>query len=203
MSYIPTLVASLERRLDELATEIVSLERARAALSTTTSAGPSTPTGVKHGAAKPRARRRLARTPKAPASPATPKAPANGDADPAAASAPGAREARKPRRQPATKPALRQRATTTLAVEELERMLANATAGLSASEIAQESEAGYNRVLTLLRKLEASGHVRRTGTRRSTLWRLVTDEERIAERAAELERQAAVPGRRRGRARAS
>jgi hypothetical protein len=48
---------------------------------------------------------------------------------------------------------------------------------------------------------------RRTGSRRSTLWLLITDEERIAQRAAELERLAG--GRRedrtqrRGRARAS
>lgn len=82
-------------------------------------------------------------------------------------------------------------------------MLAVAASGLSATEIAQEAEAGYNGILALLRRLESAGRVRRTGSRRTTLWRLITDEERIAERAAELERAASAPGRRRGRARSS
>jgi hypothetical protein len=43
-------------------------------------------------------------------------------------------------------------------------------------------------MLARLGELESSGTVRRTGSRRSTLWLLITDEERIAQRAAELER---------------
>jgi hypothetical protein len=41
----------------------------------------------------------------------------------------------------------------------------------------------------MLRDLEREGEVRRTGASRSTRWRLVTEEERIAKRAAELEKQ--------------
>jgi len=52
----------------------------------------------------------------------------------------------------------------------------------SAGAIAERAGAGYRRVLALLRELEAAGKVRRTGVRRSTLWRLITDEERIAAR---------------------
>jgi hypothetical protein len=65
-------------------------------------------------------------------------------------------------------------------------MLSGRTEGLSAISISKQAGAGYNQVLGLLRQLEGSGDVRRTGTRRTSLWRLVTDEDRIAERAAEL-----------------
>jgi hypothetical protein len=68
----------------------------------------------------------------------------------------------------------------------LERLLADTSAGLSAKAIAAQAGAGYNRTLKLLGELEAAGQVRRSGSRRSTVWRLITDEERIAERAAEL-----------------
>jgi hypothetical protein len=85
----------------------------------------------------------------------------------------------------------------------LERLLADASAGLSANAIAQQAGAGYARTLKLLHELEAAGQVRRSGSRRSTVWQLITDEERIAERAAELERLRSAPSQRRGRARAS
>jgi len=74
---------------------------------------------------------------------------------------------------------------------------------LSATAIAEQTGAGYNPTLTLLRELEAAGQVRRSGSRRTTVWRLITDEDRIAERAAELERRSSLPSQRRGRARAS
>lgn len=62
-------------------------------------------------------------------------------------------------------------------------------------------------MLLLLRELEAAGTVRRTGTRRSTLWLLTVEEERAFEPTAEVEHLADGPkdGRtqRRGQARAS
>ena len=58
--------------------------------------------------------------------------------------------------------------------------------GLSAVTIAERSGASYNQVLELLREREQAGDIRRSGTRRTSLWRVITDEERIAERAAEL-----------------
>jgi hypothetical protein len=69
----------------------------------------------------------------------------------------------------------------------LEAMLGEAEDGLSAITISKRSQAGYGKVRDLLRELESAGQVRRTGTRRTSLWRLITDEERIAERTAELE----------------
>ena len=87
--------------------------------------------------------------------------------------------------------------------ETLERLLADTSAGLSANAIAERAGARYNPTLKLLRELEAAGLVRRSGSRRSTVWRLVTDEERIAERAAELERRRSIPSQQRRRARAS
>jgi DNA-binding IclR family transcriptional regulator len=87
--------------------------------------------------------------------------------------------------------------------EALERLLADTSAGLSANAIAKRAGAGYARTLKLLHQLEAAGHVRRLGVRRSTIWRLITDEERIAQRAAELERLRSGPSQRRGRTRAS
>ena len=68
------------------------------------------------------------------------------------------------------------------------RVLSTAESGLSASAIADEADADYPATLKLLRELEVAGRIRRDGTRRSTRWRLITDEERIAVRAAELER---------------
>ena len=109
-----------------------------------------------------------------------------------------------PRRSP------RQRAVTrpgpgsgAIGPETLERLLADTWAGLSANAIAKQAGAGYARTLKLLHELEAAGQVRRSGARRSTVWQLITDEDRIAERAAELERLRSAPSRRRGTARTS
>jgi hypothetical protein len=44
-----------------------------------------------------------------------------------------------------------------------------------------------------LRELERAGEVRSAGERRGTRWTLVTDEDRIAQRVAELERSRAMP----------
>jgi hypothetical protein len=66
----------------------------------------------------------------------------------------------------------------------LERLLANNSEGLSANAIAKQADAGYAPTLRLLHELEAAGQVRRSGSRRSTVWRLITGEERIAQRAA-------------------
>ena len=85
------------------------------------------------------------------------------------------------------RPAGPRRPVEVLPAGKLEAMLREAESGLSAITISKRSNAGYGQVLELLRDLERAGQVRRSGTRRTSLWRLVTDEERIAERAAELE----------------
>jgi DNA-binding Lrp family transcriptional regulator len=116
-------------------------------------------------------------------------------------------EVPKPRRRAAAKATPTKRPAASLTAEQLERLLADATSGLSAGAIAERAGVGYSRVLALVRELEASGKVRRTGTRRSTLWLGITDEDRIAQRAAELERLVGARrndrSQRRGRARAS
>jgi hypothetical protein len=186
MSYIPTLLASLDARLDELASEISTLEDGRAALRTPTPA--TAPAVIAHNGAARKRPRRLTPQTKIPA--LEPAAPA---ADPkpelaAAASNGASAEAPNPRRRAVAKATPTKRSGASLTAEQLERSLADVvTSGLSAGAIAQRAGVGYSRVLALLRELEASGKVRRTGTRRSTLWLLITDEDRIATRAAELQ----------------
>ena len=67
-----------------------------------------------------------------------------------------------------------------------ERMLAESD-GLTTAALAEQAGADRDQVLTLLRDLEQARRVRRTGERRSTRWHAITDEDRIRERAAELE----------------
>jgi hypothetical protein len=88
------------------------------------------------------------------------------------------------RKQP--KPARR---TGVLLAEQLERILAQSADGISTSAIASQGNADPAQVLTLLREAEATGDVRRTGERRGTRWHAITDEDRIAARAAELAAQ--------------
>ena len=88
----------------------------------------------------------------------------------------------RPARTTRTKPK-----TEVLMAGKLEQMLGMAD-GLTTSAISQETDANRNQVRTLLRELETSGRVRRSGQRRGTRWHLITDEDRIAARAAELEK---------------
>jgi hypothetical protein len=215
MSYVPTLIASLNARLDELAAEISTLEQTRAALRTSGLA-PQRAAVDHDGAADERSRR-----PTAPAKPPAPRrrqsaedsqpgvADARANGSSATASKPRRRAAATatPKSRGAARTAPKRRSIASLTADQLERLLAGATSGLSATAIAARANVGYSRVLALLRALEASGKVRRTGSRRSTLWLLITDEDRIAQRTAELERLMGArrndPSQRRGRARAS
>jgi hypothetical protein len=67
----------------------------------------------------------------------------------------------------------------------LEQLL-GASDGLTTAALAQETNADPGQMLPLLRELEAAGKIRRTGERRGVRWHAVTDEDRIAARAAEL-----------------
>jgi hypothetical protein len=205
MSYIPTLLASLDARLDELATEISTLEGGRAALRTATPAAP--PMAIAHnGAARKRPRRRIPQTTTPAPQPTAPAADPKPELSPVAVNG-ASSEVPKPRRRAAAKATAAKRSVASVTAEQLEQLLADVTSGLSAGAIAERAGVGYSRVLALLRELEASGKVRRTGTRRSTLWLLITDEDRIAQRAAELERLVGARrddrSQRRGRPRAS
>jgi hypothetical protein len=61
--------------------------------------------------------------------------------------------------------------------------------GLTTTALAHHTGAHRTRILAVLRRLETDGQIRRSGVRRGTRWHLITDEDRIALRAAELARQ--------------
>jgi predicted ArsR family transcriptional regulator len=63
--------------------------------------------------------------------------------------------------------------------------------GLSVAALAKELGIGAARIRTHLNELQRSGQVRSEGSRRTSRWRIVTDEDRIADRVAELERSRA------------
>jgi hypothetical protein len=98
--------------------------------------------------------------------------------------------ARSPRRNAARKASRARRAISAppIATDTLEQLLSG-TDGVATATLAQRANARTDAVLAGLKELEAAGRVRRTGQRRSTRWRLITDEDRIQERAAELDAQ--------------
>lgn len=71
--------------------------------------------------------------------------------------------------------------------------LLTGTQGLTTSALADLAGGDRRQVLTLLREMEAAGQVRRSGERRATRWHAITDEDRVAARVAELERQRKQP----------
>jgi hypothetical protein len=62
----------------------------------------------------------------------------------------------------------------------------SSTEGLSTSALAERVGANPTQVLGLLRDMEKTDRVRRTGHARATRWHVVSEEQRIEERAAEL-----------------
>ena len=77
------------------------------------------------------------------------------------------------------------RAVEVVPAGRLEALLSE-NGGLTTSVLAERTNGDRDQVLTLLRELEATGRIRRSGQRRSTRWHAITDEDRIRERAAEL-----------------
>ncbi len=75
-----------------------------------------------------------------------------------------------------------------LPVETLAAALAGSD-GMTTGELAQATNGNSRQLLSLLKEQEAAGQVRRSGQRRGTRWHLITEEDRIAARAAELENQ--------------
>lgn len=67
--------------------------------------------------------------------------------------------------------------------------LLDGSAGMSTSELAKATNGQSDQILGLLRELEQADQVRRSGQRRGTRWHLITDEDRVAARAAELAAQ--------------
>jgi hypothetical protein len=133
------------------------------------------------------AREALERTNGQPEKPAEPDEPARPPEPPAASSgtdgrsrqAKATRSRRRPRRARA------KRSFDVVPAGKLELLLSGGE-GLTTSALADRANGDRDQVLMLLRELEAAGRVRRTGQRRGTRWHVITDEERIEQRAAEL-----------------
>jgi hypothetical protein len=202
MPDIPQLVAAIDSRLADIAAEIAALDSAKAQLAAPRSSGEA------HAVTEATATRSRRRAPRSRLTP-PPQQPKPASGRRACTSVEAARDGeslvtpRRSTRKGAPTPKRADSSVGRVGADTLERLLADASAGLSANAIAKQAGAGYARTLKLLHELEAAGQVRRSGARRSTVWRLITDEERIAERAAELERLRGAPSRRRGRAKAS
>ena len=182
MSDIPQLVAAIDSRLADIAVEISALGAAKAELVATPAGGEAPAITTDATVTRPRrraARRRVTPSPK-PSDPTTGRrTPEPGNAAPENGSAVTPKRSTRKRAATATRP---RSGGGAVGAETLERLLADTSTGLSANAIARRAGAAYSRTLKLLRELEAAGQVRRSGSRRSTVWRLITDEERIAER---------------------
>jgi hypothetical protein len=67
--------------------------------------------------------------------------------------------------------------------------LLDGSAGMSTSQLAKATNGRSAQILAVLRDLEKTDQIRRSGQRRGTRWHLITDEDRIAARAAQLAAQ--------------
>jgi hypothetical protein len=61
--------------------------------------------------------------------------------------------------------------------------------GMTTRELATATHGQQSQILALLRELEQTNQVRRSGQRRGTRWHLITDEDRTATRVAVLSRR--------------
>ena len=168
------IVESIDNRLRELNDEIKTLDAARVALD-----------GREDRPSRRRAAGVTKRRSSAPRASSRPKASAQStrEASPHVVSAPASRprkRARKPSRP-------RARPTSRLITADRLESLLSTNGGLTTSALAEQAGGNRDHVLRLLRDLETAGRIRRTGQRRGTRWHAITDEDRIRERAAELE----------------
>jgi hypothetical protein len=196
------IIISIDKRLAEARKEIASLQSALSAMSKPSKAarGSSTRVARTNGAAPAkqtaptkRAKQTKQTTPTkepvatkqaAPAKEAK-QAKQTTPADNGAAATPAASTNG---RSPRTRRAPAKRRTDVVPAGKLVTLLGTGS-GMSTAELVKQTGGDRQQLLTLLRELEAAGTVRRSGERRSTLWHIITDEDRIAERVAQLERQ--------------
>jgi hypothetical protein len=66
------------------------------------------------------------------------------------------------------------------------KALLSGSKGLTTRELASSTNGEQRQILSLLREMESDDQVRRSGQRRGTHWHLITDEDRISARVAEL-----------------
>lgn len=197
MPDIAQILDAIDQRLADANEEIDSLSAARSIL-----AGDHAPR-TRRGSGRRRGRPRRGEEVPAAAAPASSPAPTPVPAPPptpAATAAPAAGESvaavestagktgRAGRAPRAT--SRRSRRSEERPEQTIEALLGETPDGMSAVALSKRAGMGYARVLTRLHQLEAAGTVLSTGTKRTSLWRLVTDEDRIAKRVAELERAA-------------
>lgn len=192
MTATTDILRSIENRIQEIQNEIDTLTTARAALRN--GEGPANArVKAAPSAATTRRSARRSRTAAATTAAVTATSPeptaaaAASEAPPAASPAAAApsRAAATPRRARGGRRAKPQRKTEIVPAGKLELLLAD-TGGLTTSALAEQTNGNRDQVLTLLRELETAGRIRRSGQRRSTRWHVITDEDRVAQRAAEL-----------------
>jgi hypothetical protein len=167
------IVESIDKRLRELDDEIKTLDAARVALDNQ-ERRPSTRPSVSVTNPRNRADSAKSRTKTSARSSGT-------SVEVSAESAPRSRK-----RVRTTSRARAKGALKAAPAERLESLLSG-NGGMTTSALAEQTGGDRDHVLKLLRELEAAGRVRRTGQRRGTRWQTITDEDRIRERAAELE----------------
>jgi hypothetical protein len=195
MPYLDHLRESIEARIVELNSEIATLTAARTALRSQSAVRTMPSVAPNRAAARGRER---PHTSEAAANGASGDTAKNGGHDAArelVSQTPSPVAPRRADRRARAKAIRSEKRTEVLLAGKLELMLRESADGLSATTIAKRSNAGYTQVLDLLRDMEKNGQIRRTGSRRTSLWRLITDEERIAERTAELESLIRTSGR--------
>jgi hypothetical protein len=173
MSDSQEIAVAIGARIAEARAEIASLEGAISALTGAATAAGTQPAAAPPGRTAPGrtargSRRRRSSTGSAPRS-----SELAGVADAAPVRATRSRSSRRSSR------------STGSTIEEL---LRGAPGGLSAAALAKRTGLSYARVTARLRDLAQEGDVRSSGARRTSLWHWVTQEQRIAERAAELEK---------------
>lgn len=67
--------------------------------------------------------------------------------------------------------------------------LLHGSTGMSTPQLAKATNGKPDQILARLRELENDNQIRRTGQRRGTRWHLITDEDRVAARAAQIAAQ--------------
>jgi hypothetical protein len=166
------ILGSIERCLDELRAELDALTAARAELDG----------GGAQSRKRPRRSARSTRSSRSEQGRAGPESRTSSTEDPSAK--PAAAQARRSTRsrRATRKPG---RSAKVVPAGKLELLLSECD-GLTTASLAERANGRRDQVLTLLRELEAAGRVRRSGQRRATRWHVITDDERIEQRAAEL-----------------
>lgn len=191
MPSLGDISASIDARIVEVRNEIMSLEAARDALRRDGAVAPQSMRNRRGSRKEGEARAQTTNGARVSKRQATAERSAVGAAAPeptGTVATPGAAShVRRPRRRGAK--AGTRRPVKMLGAGELEAILRDAPQGLSAVAIAKAANARDTQVRELLTDRQAAGQVRRIGSGRGTRWRLVTDEERIAERAAELQQR--------------